>query len=105
MTETVTPSPRSIDFLSRTFRTVGGVTRTADGFRTTTPWAIARYGPIRLSRGWWTLVSDGEDEDLEVRVRDDTGLIFVCRPSRLVGAVNLYVGQSTLAEIDLVPSS
>lgn len=101
MTKTVSASPRSIDFLSRAFRAVGGVSRTVEGFRTTTPWAIARFGPIRLSRGWWTLTSEGEDEDLEVRVRDDTGLIFACRPSRL-GAVNLHVGQSTIADIDLV---
>lgn len=104
MTETAATRLRSVDFLSRSFRAVGGVVRTAEGFRTTTPWAIARYGPVPLSRGWWTLVSDGQDQDLEVRVRDDTGLIFACRPSRL-GAVNLFVGQSTLADIDLVLSS
>ncbi len=103
MTETAFTPPRSINFLSCAFRAVGGVVRTADGFRITTPWAIARYGPIRLSRGWWTLISEGESDDLEVRVRDDTGLIFACRPSRL-GAVNLHVGQTTLADIDLVPS-
>jgi GT2 family glycosyltransferase len=103
MVKTASTSPRSIDFLSRAFRAVGGVARTVDGFRTTTPWAIARFGSIRLSRGWWTLTSEGEDEDLEVRVRDDTGLIFACRPSRL-GAVNLYVGQSTIADIDIVLS-
>lgn len=104
MTETAATRLRSVDFLSRSFRAVGGVVRTAEGFRTTTPWAIARYGPVPLSRGWWTLVSDGQDQDLEVRVRDDTGLIFACRPSRL-GAVNLFVGQSTLTDIDLVLSS
>ena len=103
MTETAFTPPHSINFLSCAFRAVGGVVRTASGFRITTPWAIARYGPIRLSRGWWTLTSEGENDDLEVRVRDDTGLIFACRPSR-IGAVNLYVGQTTLADIDLVPS-
>jgi GT2 family glycosyltransferase len=103
MAKSASTNPRSIDFLTRAFRAVGGVARMPEGFRTTTPWAIARYGPIRLSRGWWTLTSDGEDEDLEVRVRDDTGLIFACRPSRL-GAVNLHVGQSTIADIDLVLS-
>lgn len=103
MMKSVSPSSRSIDFLSRAFRAVGGVARTAEGFRTTTPWAIARFGPVQLSRGWWTLTSDGEDEDLEIRVHDDTGLIFACRPWRL-GAFNLYVGQSTNADIDLVLS-
>ncbi len=103
MTESATNGPRSIDFLSRDFRAVGGVARTAGGFSLTTPWAIARFGPVQLSRGWWTLTSEGENDELEVRVRDDTGLIFACRPSRL-GAVNLYVGHATLADIDLVLS-
>jgi GT2 family glycosyltransferase len=103
MATNASKSPRLIDFLSHAFRAVGGVARTVDGFRTTTPWAIARFGSIRLSRGWWTLTSEGEDEDLEVRVRDDTGLIFACRPSRL-GGINLHVGQSTIADIDLVLS-
>jgi GT2 family glycosyltransferase len=94
---------RSIDFLSRVFVPVGGVERTVQGFRVTTPWALARFVSVPISRGWWALTSEGEDDELEVRVRDDTGLIFTCRPSQL-GAVHLYVGQSTIADVDLVPT-
>jgi GT2 family glycosyltransferase len=94
----------SINFLSQTFEPVGGVVREPGVFLAATPWAAARYAGIRLTRGWWRLESDGDDGELELRVCDDTGLIFVCRPAKQ-GAVNLFVGQSTLAEIDLVLSA
>lgn len=101
--ETASCDPLSVDFLTAKFRTVGAVARVCDGFSVTTPWAIARYGPIRLTRGWWTLKCEGDIDELEVRVFDDTGLIFACRPARS-SAVNLYVGRSTLADFDLVLS-
>lgn len=103
MTDAPVTVPRTIDFLSHGFRAVGGVERKDGAFRVTAPWAIARFGPIQLARGWWALDAEGDIAELEVRVRDDTGLIFACRPSQ-IGAVNLYVGKSTAAEIDLILS-
>jgi GT2 family glycosyltransferase len=95
--------PRSLDLLSRNFKPVGGVERTPDGFSLTTPWAIARFGLFRMPRGWWSVESEGDDSELEVRVYDDAGLIFACRPAQGGGA-KFYVADAVLAEIEIVPS-
>lgn len=104
MTERAADRSHAIDLLSHSFRAIGGVSRTPAGFCVATPWAVARFGPVPLTRGWWTLECEGQTDEIEVRVRDETGLIFVCRPAR-VGAVNLHVGHSTVAEIDLLLSA
>ena len=91
----------AIDFLARGFEPVGSVTRERDVFQTKTPWAMARYAGIALARGWWELESQGNDDELEVRIRDDTGLIFAFRPARQ-DAINLFLGESTIVDFDLV---
>ncbi len=75
-----------------------------DAFQVNTPWAIARYCNVPLQRGWWTFESDGDDEDTEIRIRDDAGLIFAYRPARS-GKMNLRLGVSATVEIDLIVSA
>lgn len=95
---------QSVNLLQEEFEPLGGVTRIGNAFHVTSPWAVARYRKVSIPRGWWKLQSDGADDELEVRIRDDSGLIFTCRPARL-GAVNLYVGEAVEADIDLLLSA
>jgi GT2 family glycosyltransferase len=93
---------RKLDFLIMPLS--GDEVIRGDGkFHIRKPWAVARFHSISLSRGWWSFDADGDLDDLEIRIRDDSGLIFSCRPATMANML-LFVGVSTTADVDFVLS-
>ncbi len=111
---TPTPSPvettREVDLLSRAFRSDGGIDRNDGVFHVAKPWALARFGQVRISAGWWMLECEGEAgvERAEVRLtsaRDPLIVLTGADAGERAHAVRILIQEDTTVWISLLASA
>lgn len=88
-----TQALKELDFLSHPFAPSDGIARTGRTYQVIEPWALAKFGTVRLGAGWWVFECEGGEgaSEAEVRLGTDMDPLIVLRGVKGEGGASLQV--------------